>query len=115
MTDSPDTRHHAAGFALLEGLVDDGPSLEELSLLNEIDDQGAQIAELKAERDAARSGSRAVAGENAALREALARVVSLVMQGAQDPIGDALDVLEAAGLTLPEPVDTLRRHLAVAA
>jgi hypothetical protein len=115
MTDSPDTRHYAAEFALLEALVDDGPSLEELSLRNEIDDQGAQIAELKAERDAAVNGSRELAGENTMLCEALARVVALVMQGAEDPITDALDVLEAAGLTLPEPVDASRRHLAVAA
>jgi hypothetical protein len=130
MTHSPDTGHgritagtsYADEFALL---ADDGPTLEELSLHGDLADQADQIRELrsklakaKAERDTARSGSRELAAENATLRGALARVVDLVMQGADDPVSAALDVLEDAGIGVFAPVaddSSSRRLLAVAA
>jgi chromosome segregation ATPase len=52
-------------------------------------------------------------GERDMVRAALARVVAAVMNGAHDPLGDALDVLEATGGTVPAL--SSRHLLAVAA
>lgn len=118
--------HYAAEFALLE----DGPTLEELSLRGDIADQADQIRALRAEKDGLR-GERAelattVTGlrselaeaeqQRDALRQALAAVVDRVMQGGPDPLGDALDVLEQTGSGLLDLVDVFPHELlAVAA
>jgi phage shock protein A len=137
MTHAPDTgRQQAAALALL--LVD-GPTLDELVLHGDLADQAEQIAELRsnvakaeAERDEARRQTRrvragaaalnstvtglrselaAVEAESERLRAALAGIVNRVMSGA-DPLGAALDALEATGCSVLEPS---RHLLAVAA
>ena len=105
MTHSTDTGHQriAAGthYAREFGLLsEDGPTREERRQIREL---RADVARAEAERDTARSSSRALGTENETLYAVLARVVDLVMQGADDPISAALDVLEDAGITLPEP------------
>jgi hypothetical protein len=54
-------------------------------------------------------------GENTTLREALALIVAGVMDGAGDPLGAALDVLDVAGISVPVPTATTPALWAVAA
>lgn len=120
MTYSPDTGGNLAAALALLG---DGPSLEELALRGDLADQADQIAELRAEKAGlalTEAGLRSELAETArqrdVLRTALSRVVEAVMRGAGDPLGDALDALEATGTGLLDLADDVTRELlAVAA
>lgn len=112
MTHTPGTGHGLtveAGFDLDDGFAG---SLEEQELHGTIAELALEKADALAKLTAANRQIARLAGQleagNNHLLAVLARLVAAVMNGSEDPLAEALDVLDAAGLQVPEP--TPARH-----